>query len=500
MTVRVKRATVGPQGDRRRMTNHDRRVQPRVEWTGEAVAAIGTQEVRLRARDLSSGGCRVETQWRPPAGERLGIVLHVDGAPIGAWAEVAWAARQYGVPAESYVWGVRFVEIDHSARLRLEAYVDHCLAVEMLDEMLHGARDQPTPELGASEIDEMQTRIFDAAGGETAAFFPVGGGSGFEIEATSEIDVDSTLTSEVPATHTVAVDIAELYRRAAMAPPAAFTGAMPAPTSFAAAPPGHWEVGPEPVGPEPIGAEPMHGPEGFFQPPPQAWGATSFTPAPTAPAWDVPSAAPPMADFVIEPLAAEPFVPVAPPQAPAAADVGDPFWVEPVAWAEPVATPEPAFPGHAPASWSTPSPAPVQPHYAVPSQDPNAFAKGAPFDAPPAGQRSAFDPQAFDPQAFDPQALQAWPSPAPEPVVATLEAPLSADALLELKRKRIEALLSSVPRRDASASKGGANTMATGAHAAKPEPGAKPRARAVNPDTGLRQLFDQALRDLNRED
>jgi PilZ domain len=142
------------------MTSNDRRTQPRVVWSGDAVAAFGAREVRLRTRDLSVGGCCVETPWCPATGERIGIVLQLDGAPIGAWAEVAWAAPRYGTPRASYVWGVRFLELEEDCRTRLEAFVDHCMAVEMLDEMLRGAPEGERPSFSAGELEDVPTRIF----------------------------------------------------------------------------------------------------------------------------------------------------------------------------------------------------------------------------------------------------------------------------------------------------------------------------------------------------
>ena len=140
--------------------------------------------------------------------------------------------------------------------------------------------------------------------------------------------------------------------------------------------------------------------------------------------------------------------------------------------------------------------------------DPHAFDPQA-FDA------HAFDPQAFDPQAFDPQALAArisarpGPTPTPagpapitgpypvlEPAIAPAPevAPLSADDLLELKRKRVEALLSSVPRR-AEPNK---TAPANNAKDDKPAAAKRPKPRPADADTGLKRLFDEALRDIKQ--
>lgn len=442
-------------------------------WTSEAVAAFGSREVRLRTLDLSVGGCCVETQLRPPTGERVGLVLHVDGAPVGTWAEVAWSTTASRGQTQSYVWGLRFVELEVESAARLAAYVDHCFAVDMLDEMLRGDSSPVSlpdaPAFTAGDLEEVPTRIHRhmpvaATGPE---FFPLdGGAAGVEGEATSEIDVESTLTSEVPHTHTVRVDLSELY--AQMAQPAGLE-----PTATLAA---GWDMG----GPEPIGADPAPAwtdESGWNEAP--AWDAVAEPAFGQGSGWDAPSAT---SDFGwndaraqsmplhIEPLAAEPLAPA------------------PVAW--PTAT--------------QPEQAHVQQGYET-----NAFAKAVPFDAPQAyAPQPAYDPSAFDPSAFDPQAfaspltfeaaptLEAVPAVAPVPTVEVT--PLTAAELLELKRRRVEEMLSSVPRRpSAPASTGKANAAKTDVATDKSK---RPRTKTGPHETGLRELFDEALRELGRED
>jgi hypothetical protein len=145
-----------------------------------------------------------------------------------------------------------------------------------------------------------------------------------------------------------------------------------------------------------------------------------------------------------------------------------------------------------------------------------AFAPAAAVE--PAVDPHAFDPHAFDPHAFDPHAFappsaavppraaqvasRPGPTPGgpapitgPHPVLepAPEIAPLSADDLLELKRKRVEALLSSVPRR------ADANKTTTASNAKDEKVAAKrPKARPVDADSGLKRLFDEALRDIKQ--
>ena len=510
------------------MSNQDRRQQPRVEWAGEALAAFGSREVRLHTRDLSIGGCCVETPWCPTLGERVGLVLHVDGAPVGAWAEVAWASPTSVGANATYAWGLRFLELEDSCRARLEAYLDHCLAVDMLDEMLRGAPNAPVAGFTAGEFDEVPTRIFSHVS-DHAGFFPSTAGAVDHGEATLEIEIESTLTSEVPRSETVRVDIASLYAQAAHA------GALHEEALVAAG----WDL----AGPEPIGMD--------------AFG------------WNVSATG-------VERPSSDPFSPSD--DLPLAlGDPGDVFGAPPA-----------GFPGHAEAPWSTTPSGPSTPQYAAAQHDPNLYAKVEPFEthaapahpapapprydvvtAPPydpsasypqatasyqpgpydpgaydpsaytpaaydpntydpsAYDPSAFDPSAFapaahdpsavapaahDPSAFAPAALAAAPAgpaqtfvPVPAPAVTprqavTVEtAPLSAKDLLELKRKRIDELLSSVPRREAppTSADAGANAGKTTAPGDKGKVRARPADQA---DTGLRRLFNQAIRDVTGDD
>lgn len=467
---------------------NDRRHQPRVEWTSEAVAAFGSREVRLRTRDLSVGGCCVETQLRPPTGERVGLVLHVDGAPVGTWAEVAWSTTARD--QSGYVWGLRFVELEDDSAARLAAYVDHCFAVDMLDELLRNDSSPislpDAPAFTAGDLEEVPTRLHRQPSMATAGpeFFPTTGGAAYEGEATSEIDVESTLTSEVPHTHTVQVDLADLYRQAEQA-----RGLEPTATLAAG-----WDLGPEPIGTDaPAWDESADAAVAWDCGEPSfGWDAPSVPSDVGSLGWDSPRAQ--SMPLHVEPLAAEPFE-----QQPAAhAAVGDPFW-----------TGAPEFPTHAPVAWPT-AQTPEVAHAG--GGDANAFAKSVPFDAPPQQhypqqpQQQYYDPSAFDPAAFEPEALaspqlevaiQSVPS-ATQPVLTVELAPMTPADLLELKRKRIEALLASVPRRASapeSASK--ANTAKVDVPTDKAK---RPRTPTGPRPAGLRELFDEALRELGRED
>ena len=157
------------------------------------------------------------------------------------------------------------------------------------------------------------------------------------------------------------------------------------------------------------------------------------------------------------------------------------------------------------------TPAAYDPNTYDPSAyDPSAFDPSA--FAPAAHDPSAVAPAAHDPSAFAPAALAAAPAgpaqtfvPVPAPAVTprqavTVEtAPLSAKDLLELKRKRIDELLSSVPRREAppTSADAGANAGKTTAPGDKGKVRARPADQA---DTGLRRLFNQAIRDVTGDD
>lgn len=227
------------------MTSFDRRLQPRIEWTADALAMLGEHRVRLRARDLSVGGVGVDAPWSIRSGEPVSIELEIDGAALELWAEIAWTAHA----EQGCSWGLRFVELADEQRDHIEAFVDRCLAVDILQELYVGARTDDASTMSfAAEPDELPTRIYARASAtaDDPAFFPSSAEASGIADATAEIDVEVTLT-EAPLAqgNTVRVAIADVFPNALPAEPAAaleLAHAGPQPIGFAdVAPEPSWE-------------------------------------------------------------------------------------------------------------------------------------------------------------------------------------------------------------------------------------------------------------------
>ncbi|MBX7082717.1 MAG: PilZ domain-containing protein [Nannocystaceae bacterium] len=536
------------------MTNFDRRQQPRIDWTGDAVAALGGAELPLRTLDLSTGGVAVEADWRPTIGERLGLVLLLDGEPLGTWAEVAWTKGA----GSCFTWGLRFVELEADCRRRIGAFVDRCLAVDMLEAMYERAHAQTEPSLDLpiadfGELDELETRVFthEMIEPRTSAFFPQHDTPG-EGDSTAQLDMHTTLVeSTAPSGETVRVHIDEVFAAAATAAP------EPAPLPGEVAPmamefPSHHHAAYETT---------PHGADNPYAHYVQDVHANVLPPEPAAPVF--PSHIEPLE---VESIAREPrsgillvsqVVLYTGPREPSgplmAVDTlaRDPFEV---AARVDVATAAIEIGAPAPAATPPrrPTPAPMTaaaPLFGGAAPDANAddSLDDGPFAAPMAAAVEVTRPTAassgrfamdavpledhaapLDPGAFDqgmlagaaasptPVAAPRRPTPAPvsvpEPAAAPAVAPPAAAApapvaapgetLLDMKRRKIEEMLASVPRRPKRGANEAAPQASEAANASKREV-TKPR-RSILPgveaDTGLRRLYDEALRDVTSDE
>jgi len=102
----------------------ERRRDPRVSWTGDAVASVGRDRIQLRGRDLSISGVALQAARPAYPGQRLIITLDVAGDWVDAPGEVAWTSSS----PHGCAWGVRFIDLDRRSRRSIERFVERNLA------------------------------------------------------------------------------------------------------------------------------------------------------------------------------------------------------------------------------------------------------------------------------------------------------------------------------------------------------------------------------------
>ncbi|MBK6917509.1 MAG: PilZ domain-containing protein [Deltaproteobacteria bacterium] len=511
------------------MTSFDRRQQPRIDWAGDAVAAWSGHELRLRALDLSIGGVAVETNWQAQLGERLGLVLHLDGEPLGTWAEVAWTAGN----DERWTWGLRFVELEPQSQQRLASFVDRCLAVDMLDALYEAAqqRDRPVPDLsrlGAvaqfGELDDVPTQIFGPElAAQAAATFPLEPQPPDRSDATAEMDMGATLVdAKEPHGDTVRVHMDEIFaaaRAAGVTSDALANAAVEFPT-HAHAP-----------------FDPAQG--GELEDPYQHYVQDDRANRVEADAW--PRFPVHLEPLEVESIAREPcgapltigaFTLAGAAALPVDAIAEDPFLARAVSKpAVEVMAPQAVVPPRRP----TPAPAHLMsaPVFGGPAAgiDPDEGVSDAPFVAavatvdavpnlpmPPDDDALELDAGAFDPTALlgpasvgvpvaaprgpDEIAAPVAPAAGPGTIAASLPIeppPPPGESLLDMKRRRVEELLKSVKRRPVNT----ASDADADANASKRDTGKRRVLRTLpvaDADTGLKRLYDDALRDVNRDE
>jgi len=127
----MKPPTPGPQG-------LDRRQSPRVRCGGLAnIVTLPSEGLSVPGKvlNLSFGGCGIETDFPPPAGTRVEIMLRVNAASIRVLGEVR-------VQRGPHVVGVEFLLLSACGKSLLEDLIRELARQQAIANVLKGARGQ----------------------------------------------------------------------------------------------------------------------------------------------------------------------------------------------------------------------------------------------------------------------------------------------------------------------------------------------------------------------
>lgn len=109
--------------------SQQRRAHPRFELRLAAEVTHGEQEFTATTRNVSRGGCCVESAYRLPENAEVGIALYlvVDGIeddampPMALRGAVQWTAEADDAPPDArQVAGIRFLDITEAQQAWLE--------------------------------------------------------------------------------------------------------------------------------------------------------------------------------------------------------------------------------------------------------------------------------------------------------------------------------------------------------------------------------------------